>query len=84
MRKWIGSLALVGVMASGAAYAASDNHTLPGTPGDPNCAGQSAAFLAQVGPTMTPPIKPGLGNLAKALGISVQDIHDAIDTFCNP
>jgi hypothetical protein len=83
MRKWIISLVLISAIASGVAFAQSDNHTTPGTPGDPNCAGQSAAFLAQVGPTLTPPIKPGLGNLARALDITVQDIHDAIEVFCN-
>ena len=58
------------------------DHATPGTPGDPNCHGQSAAFLAQLAKNSGADVKPGLGNLAKVFGVSVKDLQAQIDAFC--
>ena len=83
MRKWLVSMVLAGAMASapmGIAFAGSDNHTAPGTPGTPNCVGQSMAYLAQVGASVG---IHGIGNLADASNLSVQEVHTLVEAYCN-
>ena len=80
MRRVILSFAIASVMAGGAAYAGSDNHATPGTPGDKNCVGQTMAFLAQ----STAAGGPGIGNVASTNGLSVQEVKAIVDSFCNP
>jgi len=51
-----------------------------GTPGVPDCAGQTTSSLAQLGDTLG---SPGLGGLAALTGMSVQQIKDAVRAFCD-
>jgi hypothetical protein len=68
----LGSLGMVGV-------AAAAQPTAPGTPGTPNCQGQTMAYLAQSGKSLD---APGIGNLASLAGLSVKEVHDAVDSYC--
>jgi hypothetical protein len=60
-----------------------------GTPGEENCKGQTAAYMAQTGgmEIYGAPL-PGIGNLARHLDdvldedVSVRDVHAAFDEFC--
>lgn len=67
---------------------ANDKHLTPGTPGEANCKGQTIAFLAQAGKNgLTDPALGkirGIGGLAKAAELSVQEIHAIVEEFCNP
>jgi hypothetical protein len=57
------------------------DQTTPGTPGTSNCEGQTTAYVAQGNPI--PGISAvGIGNVAKANGISVQELKAAIAAFC--
>lgn len=48
----------------------------PGTPGAPNCHGQTMAWITQeVG---------GVGKAAKADDVSMQEVHALIDLLCTP
>jgi hypothetical protein len=53
--------------------------TAPGTPGTPQCFGQTTAFIAQ-GNFLVP--GPGVGNFAKELGATVPEIHEFVASFC--
>ena len=81
MRKVSVALVVAAAFAVGAvpAGAGSPNQTTPGTPGQPNCEGQTTAFLAQVG---KPVDAQGLGNLAKAVGLSVKEVKVVVRAFC--
>ena len=65
---------------AGLAFAGSPNHTAPGTPGEKNCVGQTMAFLAQAGKEALD--APGIGNLAAAAGLSVQEVKEIVEAFC--
>ena len=56
----------------------------PGTPGEANCKGQTIAYLAQAAKNglLGGDVGPGLGNLADAAGVSVQDIQAIAVAFC--
>jgi len=60
------------------ALAAGD---VPGTPGDPNCKGQTNAFIAQLFKEGLD--APGLGNVGKFFDVSVKDIQAFVTEFCN-
>jgi hypothetical protein len=82
MRKAFAMLGIAGVLglaAAGGALAGSDNHAAPGAPGDKNCVGQTNAYLAQVG---TEEGIHGLGGIAHALDVSVQDIQAIVQAYC--
>ncbi|MBM3939670.1 MAG: hypothetical protein FJ318_02005 [SAR202 cluster bacterium] len=66
---------MVGLM-SGSAFAAQ---TEPGVPGEPNCKRQTVAYLAQLGGAVD---IHGFANVAKALGFTVQELHDLVDSYC--
>ncbi len=66
------------LMAAPAATAFADV-TEPGTPGDPNCHGQTIAYLAQVFGFAD---IHGIGNLAKALGWDVKAVQELVDSYC--
>ena len=73
-----GALALAVVAAPAYAGPQAD---APGTPGDPNCRGQTTAFLAQLSKEALD--APGLGNYAKYFAnMSVQDIHAMAKKHC--
>ena len=85
MRKFVLSAALAAVLALGSAtavLAGSPNHAAPGTPGDANCHGQSAAFLAQLAASSGISGANGIGGVAKASGMSVQEIQALLDAYC--
>jgi hypothetical protein len=63
------------------ATASAADHTEPGTPGTPNCHGQSAAYLAQAGETFELGFR-GIGGLAAASGLSVKEWQAAVDEYC--
>jgi hypothetical protein len=59
----------------------------PGVPGQPNCKGQTIAFLAQLGKMSGEQRARGLGQLAKFFSASgepttVQDLHTLAEEFC--
>jgi hypothetical protein len=65
---------------------ANDKHLTPGTPLTAGCRGQTTAYLAQFGKNFPPEDIArfrGLGGLAGAAEVSVQDIHDIVETFCS-
>jgi hypothetical protein len=64
------------------APASASDHTVPGTPGDPNCRGQSAAYLAQAGKNFFEGAFHGIGGLAVAAELSVKEIQGIIDDYC--
>jgi hypothetical protein len=73
---------VIGLSMMGSVSAA--DHSAPGTPGNANCHGQTAAYLAQlVKNNDITGVQPGIGNLAAALGASVQDVQAIIDAYCN-
>ena len=63
------------------ALAASENATTPGTPGEPNCKGQTNSFLAQAFKEEVD--APGLGNIARFAGLSVKEVQAIVTAFCN-
>lgn len=83
MKTRILTLVLGGAFAisafSGVALAASDNHTAPGTPGAKNCVGQTNAYLAQVG---TAAGIHGIGGIADANNLTVQQVKDIVEAYC--
>ena len=50
-----------------------------GTPGAPNCVGQTTAYVAQ-GNFLLP--GPGIGNWAKEAGLTVKEVHQGIVSYC--
>jgi hypothetical protein len=61
------------------------NHTVPGIPGDPNCEGQSTAYLAQASKNgLIPEGFRGLGGISRITGLTMEEIKAAVDAFCNP
>jgi hypothetical protein len=63
--------------------ALAKGHDEPGTPGEPNCHGQTMAYLNELGATADPPVR-GIGNIAKAFGISVAELQALVDEACTP
>ena len=56
----------------------------PGTPGSPNCVGQTTAWVAQGGLVslgLDVP-GPGIGNVAKELGTTPTVIHQFVVSYC--
>ena len=71
-----------GLGGVGAAYAGSAKHSVPGTPGAPNCVGQTMAYLAQGNYDFGLLSGPGIGNIASETGLSVKQIHETVDAYC--
>jgi hypothetical protein len=67
----LGSAGFVGV--------ASAAQTEIGTPGTPNCQGQTTAYVAQLGKQVD---APGVGNLARFVGLSVKELHAEVEAYC--
>jgi hypothetical protein len=86
MKKLIGgAMAVLAVMVV-VATARADDHLTPGTPGQPNCRGQTTAFLAQAqknGEIVTALNAMGIGNIAKASDLTVKQVHDIVEQFCS-
>ena len=74
-------LAIVGgLSAVGMATASAGISTL-GTPGDPNCVGQTTAYVAQGNPTGFLTAR-GIGNVAAVNGATVKDVKSLIAQYC--
>ena len=83
MKRLLLSAAMAGTLfasLAGSAFAGSDNHVTPGTPGTPNCVGQTMAYLAQLGPRADAP--GGIGNLPDLTGLSVKEIKAIAEEYC--
>jgi hypothetical protein len=79
----LAALALVAVMFS---TARADDHTSPGTPGSPDCRGQTIAWLAQMGKEghlMESLQAMGLGGLARSNDVTVAEVHQIVDAICS-
>ena len=73
------AMAVIGALVPGVAFA--KNHDTPGTPGEPNCNGQTMAYINEVEDEFAG--VNGVGNLARAVGLSVKEVKDIVDTaFC--
>ena len=82
MRRFFLSAAISGALlmsAAGTALAASENQAEPGVPGDPNCVGQTMAYLAQVG---TESGIHGIGGIADAFDLSVKEVKAIVSEYC--
>ena len=73
------AIASIGGVAftTGGAFAATP--TSPGTPGDPNCGGQTVAWYTHLVPGTN-----GLGNLGRLLNLSLQEGRAIVQAYCNP
>jgi hypothetical protein len=80
-KRTIALLGTVFALAVGAApaTAASVNHAEPGTPETNNCSGQSTAYIAQIGSEFG---VHGVGGVAKAFNVSVQEFQELIGYYC--
>ena len=90
MKKFIASCVIGGglILSSVVGASAAAGQTMPGTRGEPNCKGQTTAFLAQLfnnegGQDPEEFSRPGFGNFAKILNTSTQDLQDRIRDECN-
>ena len=70
----------IGFALSAAPAMAGPHASEPGTPGEPNCVGQTTAYLAQASKEQFG--EPGLGNLADFAGLSVKDVRAVVQVFC--
>ena len=73
MKKHAVALVSAATLAFGAAPAVAGPEL--GTPGDPNCAGQTTALYASG--------VPGIGPLAREEGLSVQRVQTIFRRFCD-
>ncbi len=76
MKRFVLTLVAALALTLSLAGTASADQPTPGTPGDTNCKGQSTAWMAQrdLGD------KPGIGNHAEFLNLSVTGLQARIST----
>jgi hypothetical protein len=60
------------------------DHTMPGSPGEPNCRGQTTALVAQAGKTgaLDEVTSNGVGGAARDLGFSTAELKAAVVIAC--
>jgi hypothetical protein len=75
-----GFLSVSMLLAATAAPVVAAEHWQPGTPGTPNCVGQTAAYFAAYSKLWL--VYPGIGNGAPIEGHSVQEWHELARTYC--
>lgn len=63
------------------AFAGSDKHSVPGTPGAANCVGQTTAYLAQVD-LGVPGEHPGIGGVSDVTGLTNAEIRAIVEAYC--
>jgi hypothetical protein len=83
MKKTIATLCGVAVIAFIGASGASagDPHgSAPPVPGSPGCHGQTVAYLNAA--FSDEGVATGLGNIAVAAGLTVQQVQQVVDTYC--
>lgn len=74
---FVASAVLISALSVGPALAAG--HDTPGDPAEANCHGQTMAYLAEAfGVTGV----HGIGNIAKAAGLSVKEVQGIVDAYC--
>ncbi len=78
IKRFVQATLVAGVLGVGLVGSASAAQLEPGVPGTKNCQGQQVAFLAQI----ARPTAPGIGNIARAGGLSVPELHETVDEFC--
>jgi hypothetical protein len=71
--------AVISVGLGSAVATADPQPAEPGTPGEPNCVGQTNAYIAQLGKAGG---FPGIGNLARAEGASVKEVREVVTAYC--
>lgn len=77
----LASLALC--VASAASVAADPDHTSPGTPGTPNCRGQTMAYVAQLSKNgIIPEGFRGIGGVSDFTGLTNQQINEIVRNYC--
>lgn len=82
MKKFVVVVALLAAFALSFASiggVSAADHSVPGTPGTSNCHGQTMAFLAQVGQGAG---LQGIGNIADANNLTVQQVQDIVTAYC--
>lgn len=88
MRKTAVLLGVAICCAASAGTAVSGDHSLPGTPGQANCVGQTNAYFAQFSKTTDPTALPGIAGYLKyanANGVptaSVKDLQGTVKGYC--
>ena len=71
------------VVSVAAAHSAAPDKTAPGTPGTPNCKGQTIAFIAQAAKNgFIPEEFRGIGGVSRLSGLSNQEIMAIVDAYC--
>jgi len=70
----------IGFALSAAPAMAGPHASEPPTPGEPNCVGQTTAYLAQAFKEEFG--EPGLGNVADFAGLSVKEVRTAVQEYC--
>ncbi len=73
------SLGIV-IAGTGVAFASPPTHATPGTPGTSSCVGQTTAYLAEY-PHYVLGVS-GIGNLASAAGLTVQQVRQVVNEYC--
>lgn len=81
MKKLLAAAALIAATST-VAYAAGGDEI--GTPGEKNCKGQTTAWVAQVikNAELDPSVGRGFAGYADIVGISAQELADAVDAYC--
>ena len=81
MRSKLALAGVVGAVALGGAGAAlAGDHSQPPDPGSPGCHGQGIAYINAF---FRDRGVNGLGNIGRASDLTVQQIQDIVDAFCN-
>jgi hypothetical protein len=80
-RRLVAGIVGVSMLVAGmAAPVVAAEHLQMGTPGTPNCVGQTAAYYAEYAKLWY--VSPGVGNDAKVQGVSVQDLMRQARAYC--
>ena len=79
IKRFVQATLVAGVLGIGLVGSASAAQPEPGVPGTKKCKGQQVAFLAQIARAAG---APGIGNIARAGGLSVPQLHETVDEFC--
>ena len=79
-RAFLTLVAVVAFSASAAGGVSASQDDL-GTPGEPNCEGQTVALVAQLNQEVEG-AKPGFGNRVRDFGLTNQEGMDVVEAFC--
>jgi hypothetical protein len=76
----LGTIVSAALVVGAASPAFAADHTQPGTPGTPNCHGQTVAYLNYAAANELD--VHGIGGLSNATGLTVQQIQDIVTQYC--